>query len=234
MLRIATSQIKSNPVPHSPFKQNMEGPDTFTQLPLAIDPSTKAISTHASSSSSALEAELKALNTLHRSIIKDVENPAGVPPPPVPVNPKRSAQITKLKESGNASFKKGAYGDAVRMYGLAIDMAVQRPVWEPSGLVREELSMLYGNRAQAFMAQQMWAEASLDAFCSTELKKVQNAKAWWRRAVCLKEMTRLQEANEVLREAVEFEGVGPDKKGLEELTGLLTEIEGLLEKKKST
>lgn len=207
----------------------MEGPDTFTQLPLAIDPSTKAISSH--STSSALEAELLDLNNLHRSFIKDIEGTAGVPPPPVPVNPKRSAQITKLKETGNASFKKGDYASAVRMYHLALEMAAQRPVWEPAGLVREELSMLYNNRAQAYMAQQLWTEASLDAFCSTELKKVGNVKGWWRRAVCLREMQRLEECAEVTREAVDFESAGPDKKGVEELQGLLKEVEDALAKK---
>lgn len=207
----------------------MEGPDTFIQLPLVIDPSTKAISS--SAKSGALEAELSALNSLHRSFIKDLEGPLGIPPPPVPVNPKRSAQITKLKDTGNAAFKKGTYPEAVRMYGLAIDMAAQRPVWEPAGLVREELSQLYGNRAQAYMAQQMWPEAALDAFCSTELKKVANAKGWWRRTVALREQGRLDEALDVVKEAVDFESAGPDKKGVEELVGLMREIEAALEKK---
>ncbi|KEQ76251.1 tetratricopeptide repeat domain-containing protein, partial [Aureobasidium namibiae CBS 147.97] len=186
----------------------MEGPDTFVQLPLAIDPNTKGVSSN--SSSGALRAELDALNALHRSFLADLEGPLGIPPPPVPVNPKRSAQITKLKESGNASFKKGAYPDAVRMYGLAIDMAIKRPVWEPAGLVREELSQLYNNRAQAYMVQQMWPEAALDAFCSTELKKVANTKGWWRRTVALKEQGRLDEALDVVKEAVDFESAGPD------------------------
>ncbi|KAL1304430.1 hypothetical protein AAFC00_003427 [Neodothiora populina] len=204
----------------------MEGPDTFTQLPLAIDPSTKAISTSSSTyTSAALEAELTALNQLHRSFIKDIENPLGVPPPPVPVNPKRSAQITKLREAGNASYKKGAYADACKMYTLALDMAAQRPVWEPAGLVREELSMLYGNRSQGYMARRMWAEAALDAFSATELKKVGNAKGWWRRANCLKEMGRLAEAGEVLREGIDFESAGGDKRGVEELVMLFKEVE---------
>ena len=205
----------------------MEDPDTFHQLPIAVDPQTKAVS--ASPSTSALNAELAALNSLHRSFIRDVQNSAGVPPPPVPVDPKRSAQINKLREAGNASFKKGSYGDAARMYTLALDMAIQRPVWEPAGLVREELSQLYNNRAQAQMAQQGWPEGATDAECSVELKKVGNSKGWWRRGKCLQEMGRLEEAREWLREAVEFESAGPDKAGVEELQQLKTEIEkGLL------
>lgn len=205
----------------------MEGPDTFTQLPITIDPTTKAIS----SSDHSLLADLDALNTLHRAFLKDLDNPLGVPPPPVPVNPKRTAQMTKLKETGNASFKKGAYADAVRMYTLAIEMAIQRPVWEPAGLVREELSMLYNNRSQGYMAQQMWAEGGLDAYCSTELKKVGNVKGWWRRGTCLKEMGRLAEAGEVLREGIDFEGAGPDKEGVKELAAVLKEVDEAVEKR---
>ncbi|PNS17567.1 Translocation protein sec72 [Sphaceloma murrayae] len=210
----------------------MESLDTFTQLPVTIDPQTKAVSCHPTTT--AISTELSALNALHRSLVRDLDAtvaPHGVPPPPVPVNPKRSAQITKLRETGNASFKKGQYADAARMYSLAIDMAVGRPVWEPSGLVREELSALYGNRAQAKMAGQDWPGAAADAECSVELKKVGNVKGWWRRGTCLREMGRLEEAREWVREAKEFEGVGPDKEGVKELEALEREIESRIAKK---
>jgi len=208
----------------------MESPDTFFQLPLILDPSTKALSSH--NASSALETELDALNALHRSFIRDIDNPVGVPAPPMPVNPKRSAQITKLRESGNASFKKGDHDGAVRMYGLGLDMAIQRPVWEPAGLVREELSQLYGNRAQAYMAMGRWAEGAVDAECAVELKKVGNVKGWWRRGKCLSEMGRLEECREWLREGVEFESAGPDKAGVEDLSKLLVDVEARLQKRK--
>ena len=150
----------------------------------------------------------------------------------MPVNPKRSAQITKLRESGNAAFKQGKYSDAAKLYGLGIEMAGGRPVWEPAGLVREELSALYGNRAQAHLGIQQWAEASVDAECSVELKKVGNVKGWWRRGVALKEMGRLEEAAEWTREGVEFESAGPDKAGVEELMGLGREIDEVRRKRK--
>ncbi|KAF4549000.1 Hypothetical protein D9617_24g017140 [Elsinoe fawcettii] len=210
----------------------MEGPDTFTQLAIQIDPSTKSITTPHPTTS--ITTELNALNALHRSLIKDLDAPSaphGVPPPPMPVNPKRSAQITKLREAGNGSFKKGAFADAIRMYSLALDMAVQRPVWEPSGLVREELSALYGNRAQARMGEKDWAGAAVDAECSVELKKVGNVKGWWRRGTSLKEMGRLEEAREWLREGVEFESVGPEKEGVKELEALQKDVEARMEKK---
>jgi translocation protein SEC72 len=186
----------------------MESPDTFTLLPLEMDPATKTISaTH--STTNALTTELAALNALHRSLL-NVETPTGTPPPPVPVNPKRSAQIGKLRESGNADFRKGSPGQAVKLYGLAIEMALGRPSWEPSGLVREEVSSLLSNRAQANMAQQNWAEGAVDAEASVEMKKVGNAKGWWRRGKCLLEMGRLEEAEQWVKQGLEFEATEQD------------------------
>jgi translocation protein SEC72 len=181
----------------------METGDTFTLLPLQLDPTSKAISS-APPVSAALAEELAALNTLHRSLLT-VDGPNGTPPAPVPVNPKRSAQITKLRESGNAEFRKLRYPEAIRMYGVGIDMALGRPGWEPSGLVREEVSGLYANRAQAHMALQQWVEGALDAESSVEMKKAGNAKAWWRRGKCLLEMGRVEEADEWIGQALEFE-----------------------------
>ncbi|KAF2012524.1 hypothetical protein BU24DRAFT_425168 [Aaosphaeria arxii CBS 175.79] len=186
----------------------LESLDTFTQLPLQMDPATKALSA-SGTSSNALATELATLNALHRSLLT-VETPTGTPPPPVPVNPKRSAQIGKLRESGNAEFRKGNHAQAVRMYSLAVEMALGRPGWEPSGLVREEVSGLLSNRAQANMAQQNWAEGAVDAEASVEMKKVGNAKAWWRRGKCLLEMGRLDEADAWVKQALEFEATEQD------------------------
>jgi len=188
---------------------------TFEQLPLALDGQTKAVS--ASQSDSKLATELQALNTLHRSLISS-NAPNAVPPPPVPVDPKRSAQVQKLRETGNTNFRKGQYADAIKIYSLGIDMASGRPLWEPSGLVREELCQLYANRAQAYMAGSNWPEGAVDAHCSVELKKVGNAKAWWRRGKCLLEMSRVEEAKEWVSEALEFEGQEQD------LVSLMEEI----------
>ncbi len=195
--------------------------DTFDLLPLRIDPQSKAIS--ASPSGRALDAELAALNALHRSLL-GLENNQSVPPPPVPVNPKRSANVSKLRESGNAEFRKGRYADAIKFYTLGLQMALTRPVWEPSQLVREEVHQLYSNRAQAHMALQGWAEGAVDAEASVEAKRQGNAKAWWRRGRCLLEMGRLEEAKEWVGKGLEMEG---DEK---ELLELLKEIEAKLGK----
>ena len=204
----------------------MEGPEeTFHQIPLSIDPSSKAIS----SPDTSFESEIVNLNKLNRDFVA-LDTPNQVPAPPTAVNQKRSANISKLRESGNQSYKKGSYTEAIRYYDIAIRMASERPSWEPSGLVREELSTLYNNRAQVYMSQQQWVEAAVDAEVSVEMKKLGNVKAWFRRGQCLKEMGRLEEAAEWVRNGLEFETAGPEKQNLGELEGLKREIQKAMEK----
>ncbi|KAI1774467.1 hypothetical protein F4818DRAFT_83285 [Hypoxylon cercidicola] len=198
--------------------------DTFSMLPLQLDPQTKALTT--TSGSRALQAELAALNTLHRSLLA-LETPNQVPPPPVPVNPKRSANVSKLRDSGNAEHRKGKHADAVKFYSLGLQMALTRPPWEPQQLVREEVAALYANRAQAHMALQSWAEGAADAEASVEAKRVGNSKAWWRRGKCLVEMGRLPEAKEWVGKGLEMEG----DEG--ELVSLLKDINAKLGSKSS-
>ncbi|CAG9990468.1 unnamed protein product [Clonostachys byssicola] len=193
----------------------------FDMQPILMDPKSKAITTDPNTKASrALTAELELLNTLHRALVtSDSVPPSGVPPPPVPVNPKRGANITKLRDNGNAEYRKGRYAEAQKLYTLGIQMALGRPLWEPSALVREELSGLYSNRAQTHMALQNWPEGAVDAETSVEVKKIGNAKAWWRRGKCLLEMGRLDEAASWVRGGLEVEG----EEG--ELVALLKEIE---------
>lgn len=99
-------------------------------------------------------------------------------------------------------------------------MALGRPGWEPVGLVREETSNLFSNRAQAHMSSGLWPEGAADALTSVELKRGGNAKAWWRRGKCLLEMGRWREAKEWVREGLETEGNEPG-----ELMALMKEIE---------
>lgn len=214
--------------------------ETFTFIPLQIDPKSKAIGAHlsafagSSGDRKALEAELAALNALHRAL-HSLEVPPGpssaagqqhqqqaallVPPPPVPVNPKRSANVNKLRESGNAEYRRQRHAEAVKFYTLGLQMALTRPPWEPSQLVREEVHQLYSNRAQAHMQLGNWPEAAVDAEASVEAKRQGNAKAWFRRGKCLLEMGRLHEARDWVGRGLEFEG---EEK---ELIELLKEIE---------
>ena len=101
-------------------------------------------------------------------------------------------------------------------------MALGRPGWEPAALVRDEASVLFANRSQAYMAASAWAEGASDAATSVELKRAGNGKAWWRRGRCLCEMGRWEEARAWVEEGLEVEG----NEG--ELVGLRKEIEGRL------
>lgn len=199
--------------------------DLFTQYPLHLNPSSKAISLPTDSTHQ-INVELENLNYLHRGL--QTLDPPNIPPAPLPINPKRSAQITKLRDTANTAYRKGQYDEAVRLYSYTIGMALARPGWEPVALAREELGALYANRAQAQMAVQKWPEALLDARCSVECRASGNAKAWWRVAKCLAEMGRCEEAMRVLGEAVEVEGGDGD--GGRELRALTQEVEAALKR----
>lgn len=103
-------------------------------------------------------------------------------------------------------------------------MALGRPAWEPSQVVKEEAGVLFANRAQAYMAAQMWAEGACDGETSVELKRLGNGKAWWRRGRCLCEMGRWEDAREWVLTGLEVEGNEQD------LAALLKEIVGHLDK----
>jgi len=205
--------------------------DMFNQYPLHIDPSSKAISLPQSSAytpsqTSTINTELQELNDLHRALLS--LEPPNIPPPPLPINPKRSAQITKLRDSGNVAYRKNNHAEAVRLYTYAIEMALSRPGWEPVALAREELAGLFGNRAQAHMGQQGWPEGYIDAKASVDSKPVGNVKAWWRAAKCLAEMTRYAEAKSFALKGLEIEG--RTSEGGKELVALLEDVEAALQR----
>ncbi|KAF8536127.1 hypothetical protein BDD12DRAFT_852440 [Trichophaea hybrida] len=176
--------------------------DIYTQLPLSMDPATKAISAPASSPAE-LTNFLTELNTMHRTL-------KTAPP-----------ASHRLPSPGNQAFRHQRYEEAVNMYSHAITMALTRPVWEPAPLLKEELQVLYANRAQAHMSCNNYPEALADASLSVDFKRGQNSKAHWRKAKCLKEMGRLEEAKETLEFALEFGDDGDMKSLLKEVEKLL-------------
>ncbi|EQL30143.1 hypothetical protein BDFG_07325 [Blastomyces dermatitidis ATCC 26199] len=205
------------------------GADIFTQYPLHLDPTSKTISAP-SCSSAALDRELESLNQLHRALL-NLDSP-NIPPPPKPVNPKRSAQIAKLRETANTAFRKSSFAEAIKLYTYAIDMALGRPTWEHVGLVRDELPPLFTNRAQAYMAQQQWAEGYVDAKSSVEISPTNNGKAWWRGGRCLIEMGRWEEAKEWISNGLDAEGTRSEP--AKELKGLMVDVERGLERERAS
>ena len=203
----------------------MDSSETYTHHPISLDPASKIVSAPPSSSDT-LKRQIGALNALHQSM-KNLQTPNQIPPPPMPVDPKRSANINKMKESAAAAHKKGNYAEAARLYSFAIDMAAARPYWEPVGLVREELALLFSNRAASHVGAQNWVEGWKDAESSIECKRFGNAKAWWRLGKCFQEMDRYPEAVEALTRGLEIEG--QDNESGKELASLLATVKKELE-----
>lgn len=132
--------------------------------------------------------------------------------------------IEKMRNTGNAAFRKQNYREAIDLYTHAIQMALTRPGWEPAPLLRDELQQLYSNRAQAHIGINNWPEGLADANCSIEFKKAGNQKAHWRKCKCLKEMGRLEEARDGLEYGLEF-GTDP------ELSNMLKEVQDMLDRR---
>ncbi|KAK5070461.1 hypothetical protein LTS08_004546 [Lithohypha guttulata] len=211
--------------------------ETYTHLPLHLDPATKVL-TSTKSSDSQVQEILKNINNLHTQF-KSIETPNHAPPPPLPVNPKRSAQLLKLRESAKQSVQKNDFAGAIRLMGLAIQMASDRPPWEPAGMVREELAVCYMERANVHVLNRDWVEGWKDAECSSECKRGRqqtpqgqtipgNPRAFVIGGKCLVEMGRWHEAVEWLQKGIEIEAdEGQDGR---EMQKLLTEAKEGLEK----
>lgn len=133
---------------------------------------------------------------------------------------------TSLRTSKSSPPSAAQAQEAIKLYTYGIEMALGRPSWEPSALVKEEAGVLYANRAQAYMVARMWAEGASDAETSVELKRGGNGKAWWRRGRCLCEMGRWEEARRWVVSGLEVEGNEAD------LTALLKEIANHLDKER--
>ncbi|KIW14717.1 hypothetical protein PV08_07501 [Exophiala spinifera] len=211
--------------------------ETYTHLPLQIDPQTKQISIL--STDQTLQDAVAQVNSLH-SAMKALETPNNVPPPPLPVHPKRSANIQKLRDTAAQSSRKGNHEDAIRLLGVAIDMAAARPGWEPMGLAREELALMYLSRAAANAGVQKFPEGLKDAECSLECKRGPsqgpngeripgNPKAYIVGGRCLMEMGRWSDAVEWLERGIEIEGTDGDDG--RELTRQLADAKSHLPKK---
>ncbi|RPB05658.1 hypothetical protein L873DRAFT_1785393 [Choiromyces venosus 120613-1] len=198
--------------------------DVFVVVPIEMDPVTKAIRALPSSNDPLLARELEALNALHRTIKNTPDVTNDVIPPPTAVGPKRSALIERMRQTGNNAFRKQSYAEAVDLYTHAISMALTRPPWEPSPLLRDELQQLYANRAQAHIGINNWPEALADVNASIDFKRAGNPKAHWRKGKCLKEMGRYEEAKAALEFGLEF---GNDA----ELTHMLKEVNETLSKR---
>lgn len=65
-----------------------------------------------------------------------------------------------MREQGHFAFRNSQYPDAIKLYACGIEMALDRPVWEPVMLLRDEVDAMYTNYAKAYLGLQMRAEGA--------------------------------------------------------------------------
>lgn len=128
----------------------------------------------------------------------------GQVPPPGTVHPLRSQQIAKMREDGNAHFRDQRHQEAIIAYTNAINIAFDRPLWEPAALAREELAVLLCNRSAAYIARKEWVSGYVDALGVIELKRPW-AKGHFRLGKALIGMGRVDEGIEALRLGLMFD-----------------------------
>lgn len=101
-------------------------------------------------------------------------------------------------------FKENQHLLAIQRYTMAANIAAQRPPWEASGLMREELSTILSNRSAAFFEMGEYIGALVDAETVIQLRKPWS-KGYFRKAKALLSLHSYQEAKETLDIGLSFE-----------------------------
>ncbi|KAF8940892.1 hypothetical protein EDD21DRAFT_19418 [Dissophora ornata] len=131
-------------------------------------------------------------------LTRHLKSTKGQVPPPGAVLPLRSEQIGRMREDGNTHFRSQRHQEAIAAYTNAINIAFDRPLWEPTGLAREELAVLLCNRSAAYIARKEWVNAYVDAQGVIELKRPWS-KGHFRLGRALFGMGRIEEGIEALK-----------------------------------
>ncbi|MBW0479044.1 hypothetical protein O181_018759 [Austropuccinia psidii MF-1] len=201
---------------------------------LSVDPETSKVSLapndksfknqKSSEDQKVFEDTLNVINELSSQLAR-APFPHCPPPPQLVPNNLRSQQITSLKEQGNTAFKALNFDQAVEFYSLAADAAATRPLFEPSGLTREELSIMLCNRSAAYSSMKLFNEAVVDAESVIKLKR-NWSKGHFRRAKALQGLGRIDDARDAALVGLEFEPDNLDLKAVyDELSNINTKVE---------
>lgn len=96
----------------------------------------------------------------------------------------QQSKADEMKSQGNQFFQLGLYSQASMMYSEALELQPQNTV-------------LWNNRAMAYLKQEMFHEALEDADHSLSLdQSKENIKAYWRRAQALFDLDRFEDAED--------------------------------------
>ncbi|CAG8504395.1 13310_t:CDS:1 [Racocetra fulgida] len=182
--------------------------NTIKPVDLMIDGDMIYCRPHHLETCSKCNLDFNSLNALHKSLLQI----NGDIPPPNAINQKLANQINSLREEGNKYYKAQNYPEAIKLYSLAIEMAFQRPVWEPCELTRRDVSTCLINRAAAHMAINSWLNAYIDAEWGIRIKP-DYVKGYFRKGKALMEMKRYDEAVQAFEIGLGFE---PSDKSLKD------------------
>jgi len=173
---------------------------SYNALDLVVDGDNVYCRQHRLETCKDCDYEFKPLNTLHKSLIPVNGNI----PPPNYFNQNLSKQVTKLKDEGNNHHKSQNYLEAIKLYSSAIEMALQRPFWEPHELTEQEVSVCLSNRSLSYIGLEQWVDAYVDAEWSIRIKP-DFSKAYFRKGKALMGMKRYEEAVHAFEIGLEFE-----------------------------
>ncbi|KAF9924727.1 hypothetical protein FBU30_005366 [Linnemannia zychae] len=137
-------------------------------------------------------------------LARHLKSTNGQVPPPGAVLPLRSQQIAKMREEGNTHFRAQRHQEAIIAYTNAINIAFDRPLWEPTQIAREELAVLLCNRSAAYIARKEWVNAYVDAEGVIELKRPWS-KGHFRLGKALFGMGRMEECIQALKLGLMFD-----------------------------
>ncbi|THH32475.1 hypothetical protein EUX98_g1740 [Antrodiella citrinella] len=209
----------------------------------APDNSSVLCAPHSLEKCAACDADYTALNRISRTL--QMNPNLRCPPPPNIVSQKLSQAINTTKEEGNvrvsvfcpqssyinvilqAFFKAGQRDKAIQRYTMAASIAAQRPPWEASQLMREEVATVVSNRSVAYLEEGDPIGALVDAETVIALKKPWS-KGHFRKTRALIYMKQFEEAKEAVQLGMNFEPANAVVQFVQEMAQMLVEIEEAL------
>jgi len=124
-------------------------------------------------------------------------------------------------------YKQNKYAQAIQVYNISAGIAASRPPWEASQIVRDELTVILGNRSAAYALLGDFASALVDADAVVQLKRPWS-KGHYRKGKALVGLGQLEDAKEAIALGLQFE---PDN---QDLKTFYAEIEKDLNSKPKT
>ena len=112
--------------------------------------------------------------------------------------------MQSLKYPIQALFKRGNASQAISRYTSAASLAIQRPPWEASQFMREELTTVVSNRSAAYCDMRDYLSALADAETVIAIRRNWN-KGHLRKAKALLGLGRFRDAADAARLGLDFE-----------------------------